>query len=163
MKKSLLLLAILAFGAMNQPANAANCINGLATPFLIYRDATPICCPAAPCCSATPCCPAAPILEAPCCPAAPVVIENVTTGVEKIPIKKKHWWNLKRDGYRAVCPGLNCGAAAPIDQCGNPLKTCEPVLIPKKHFWESDKIEMMPFCPSSCCPAAPICGCDCCK
>lgn len=144
MKKSLLLLAILAFGAMSQPANAACCINGLAKPFMIYHDSTPICCPAAPT----------------CCPACPVV-ENVTTGVEKVPICKKHWWNLKRDGYRAICPGLNCGAAAPIDQCGNSLQTCEPVLIPKKHFWESDKIQMMPFCPSSCCPAAPACGCGC--
>ncbi|MFA6988495.1 MAG: hypothetical protein WC197_00350 [Candidatus Gastranaerophilaceae bacterium] len=148
MKKSLLLLAILAFGAMNQPANAACTINGYAAPFLIYHDSSPTCSAAAP-----------------CCPAAPVIIQNATSSIEKVPICKKHWWNLKRDGYRAVCPGLNCGAAAPIDTCGNPVQTCEPVFIPKKHFWESDQTKMMPFCPSSCCPAAPCqsnnCGCGC--
>jgi hypothetical protein len=150
MKKSLLVLALFGvLGTFSQPANAQSCmINGIATPFLIFQGQTS-CCPAAP--IASPCCPAAPVCNS-CCPAA-------STNVEAIPIKKEHWWNLKRTGYRAICPGANCGCAAPIDQCGNPVQSVEPVLIPKKHFWESDKVQMMPFCPSSCCPAAPIAPC----
>ena len=85
--------------------------------------------------------------------------------VKCVTIPKKHFWNLKRTGYYAICPCMTGGAApvcpTKIGECVSPCTPSKMVLIPKKFFWEHNRCQRMPIT-STCSPCCTP-SCDCCK